>query len=424
MKDFNMYNRTADLLEQDIISAYKMDESTCVAKLLDTIWHNEKTTEKANNLATTLINHVRTSRLNGSGVDVLLQEFKLSTIEGVALMCLAESLLRIPDSYTQKKLIKDKLLNASWYDYTKTDNLFVNAVSWGLLISNTLINKNEVLQSDTMLVKLSKALCAVINRLGEPVILAAIKTAVKFMGNQFVMSEKIDTAISKAQNTPQFRYSYDMLGEAAMTDEDAMNYMANYIEAIHKVGMASKNQGVYKADGISVKLSAIHCRYTRLQEDKVMAELYPRLKQLFILAKQYQISLFIDAEESNRLMLSLKLFTKLLEDVDLQGFNGFGFVVQAYQKRALPVIQYLLYLANTHTSRIMVRLVKGAYWDSEIKKAQLEGDTNYSVFTRKYHTDLSYLACAQVLLSYPDSIYPLFATHNVHTLTQDRKSVV
>ncbi len=213
-----------------------------------------------------------------------------------------------------------------------------------------------------------------------------------------------------------YRYSYDMLGEAALTAEDAKRYYNDYVASIHAVGATSKGLGVYKSSGVSVKLSAIHPRYSLSQHQRVMDELYPRLKELFLLAKKYDIGLNIDAEEADRLELSLDLMDRLLADPDLAGFNGIGFVVQAYQKRCPYVIEHLIETARKHNRQLMIRLVKGAYWDTEIKRAQMDGAEGYPVFSRKVHTDLNYIVCAKKLLAAQDVIYPQFATHNAQTL--------
>jgi RHH-type proline utilization regulon transcriptional repressor/proline dehydrogenase/delta 1-pyrroline-5-carboxylate dehydrogenase len=432
----NKFNYATEPLRLNILNAYRMDEKESVEGLLqimDNFAISSEQQESINSLATKLINNVRQTRVRGFGVDVLMQEFKLSTVEGVALMCLAESLLRIPDKYTQNQLIRDKVNDGDWYKYTKTDNTFVNAASWGLLLTGKLTKSTA---NKLTYKELSNALLKIIGSAGEPIIRRAMQVAVKIMGNQFVMSETIDGALKKAMDKEHsgYKFSYDMLGEAAMTEEDAGLYMQSYIDAIHAIGKGSamsmanaidasntKDSGnttnnVHTSAGVSVKLSAIHSRYQRAKYGRVMSELYPRVKELFLLAQKYQIGLFIDAEEAERLVISLDLFEKLVLDPDLKDFKGFGFVVQAYQKRAPFVVDYLVDLAKRANNRLMVRLVKGAYWDTEIKQAQIDGQDNYPVFTRKFYTDLCYLACAKKLLLHPAEIYPLFATHNAYTV--------
>ncbi|MCC2624188.1 MAG: putA [Burkholderiales bacterium] len=408
---FNLDITKKNTLRQEITKHYRANEKQCVDRLLNMLTITAEDSVQVTNMAKRLISTVRNTRVKGRGIDAIMQEFKLSSEEGIALMCLAESMLRIPDKETQDKLIRDKIAKGNWSDHTKTDNIFVNATSWGLLITGKLVGS---FASE----KLSAVLLKVLAKGGEPLIRKSMTTAVKFMGNQFVMGETIEAALkaSVAKEKKGYQFSYDMLGEAAMNDEDAMRYMQNYTDAIHAVGKANAMRGVYKGPGISVKLSAIHPRYQRSQYQRVINELYPRLKHLYLLAKEYQIGLFIDAEETDRLEISLDLLELLANDKDLASFAGIGFVIQAYQKRAPYVIDYVVDLAKRSKQRLQVRLVKGAYWDSEIKKAQVDGQEDYPVFTRKFYTDLSYLACAQKLLAHQDEIYPLFATHNARSL--------
>jgi len=408
---FNLNVTEKNPLRLEITKHYRANEKQCVDNLLSMLNITPEDNQQVTNLARRLITSVRNARVKGRGIDAIMQEFKLSSEEGIALMCLAESMLRIPDKETQDKLIRDKIAKGNWSDHTKTDNIFVNATSWGLLITGKLVGS---FASE----KLSAILLKVLAKGGEPLIRKSMTTAVKFMGNQFVMGETIEAALKASVDKEKkgYQFSYDMLGEAAMNDADAMRYMQSYIDAIHAVGKANALRGVYNGPGISVKLSAIHPRYARAQYSRVIHELYPRLKQLYLLAKEYQIGLFIDAEETERLEISLDLLELLANDNDLAGFDGIGFVIQAYQRRAPYVIDYVVDLAKRSKQRLPVRLVKGAYWDSEIKKAQVDGQEDYPVFTRKFYTDLSYLACAQKLLAYQTEIYPLFATHNARSL--------
>ncbi len=408
---YNLYSQKQTELKELISKNYRTDESACVKNLLEINNITAEQEVKSRLLAHNLIEKVRKNSIKNRGVAAIMNEYKLSTNEGIALMCLAESLLRIPDKKTQDKLIKDKISKGDWRHFTKTENSFVNATSWGLLLTGKL---TQVANSD----KLGDILLKLVANGGEPLIRKAIVTAIHFMGNQFVMGETIEKALksAKEKETQGYQFSYDMLGEAALIDHDAMRYMDNYTDAIIKVGLMNNNRGVINGPGISVKLSAIHSQYKRAKKEQVIKELYPRLKQLFLLAKKYQIALFIDAEETDRLELSLDLLDMLLNDSELRGFEGIGFVIQAYQKRAIYVVDYVANLAKTTQSKIMVRLVKGAYWDSEIKRAQIDGQNDYPVFTRKFYTDLSYIVCAQKLLDYQENIYPLFATHNALTL--------
>lgn len=265
---------------------------------------------------------------------------------------------------------------------------------------------------------LTRALTRIIGKGGEPLIRKGVDMAMRLMGEQFVTGETISEALANARKyeAQGFRYSYDMLGEAAMTEADAQRYLASYEQAIHAIGQASRGRGIYEGPGISIKLSALHPRYSRAQHERVLGELYGRLKSLTLLARQYDIGINIDAEEADRLEISLDLLERLCFEPELAGWNGIGFVVQGYQKRCPFVIDYLIDLARRSRHRLMIRLVKGAYWDSEIKRAQVDGLEGYPVYTRKVYTDVSYLACARKLLSVPDAIYPQFATHNAHTL--------
>jgi RHH-type proline utilization regulon transcriptional repressor/proline dehydrogenase/delta 1-pyrroline-5-carboxylate dehydrogenase len=345
-------------------------------------------------------------------VQGLLQEFALSSQEGVALMCLAEALLRIPDAATRDALIRDKISHGNWQRHLgQSPSLFVNAATWGLLLTGKLVATH----SDA---GLTTALRRIVGRGGEPLIRKGVDLAMRLMGEQFVTGETIEQALSnaRAREAQGFRYSYDMLGEAAMTAADAARYLDAYEQAIHAIGQASAGRGIYEGPGISIKLSALHPRYVRAQVERVQAELYPRLLQLALLAKRYDIGLNIDAEESDRLELSLDLLERLCFEPALSGWNGIGFVIQAYQKRCPAVVDWIVDLARRSRHRLMIRLVKGAYWDSEIKRAQLDGQRGYPVYTRKAYTDVAYIACAKKLLAAVDAVYPQFATHNAHTL--------
>lgn len=345
-------------------------------------------------------------------VQGLLQEFSLSSQEGVALMCLAEALLRVPDKATRDALIRDKISQGNWQTHIgRSRSVFVNAATWGLLFTGRLVaTHNEA--------SLSRSLNRIIGKSGEPLIRKGVDMAMRLMGEQFVTGENIGQALANAHRLEQrgFRYSYDMLGEAALTEDDAQAYLLSYQQAIHAIGKAANGRGIYEGPGISIKLSALHPRYARSQYARVMDELYPRLLALTLLARQYDIGINIDAEEADRLELSLDLLTRLCFEPGLAGWNGIGFVIQAYQKRCPFVIDELIDLAQRSQRRLMIRLVKGAYWDSEIKRAQVEGLEGYPVYTRKVYTDVAYLACARKLLAVPHHIYPQFATHNAQTL--------
>ncbi|WP_438384160.1 bifunctional proline dehydrogenase/L-glutamate gamma-semialdehyde dehydrogenase PutA [Asaia sp. BMEF1] len=345
-------------------------------------------------------------------VQGLIQEYDLSSQEGVALMCLAEALLRIPDTATRDALIRDKIASGNWHGHiSKGTSLFVNAATWGLIVSGGFLSTTETK-------RLPKVLDTLMKRCGEPVIRRGVDMAMRLMGEQFVTGQTIDEALKNGRKLEEkgFRYSYDMLGEAAMTADDASRYYRDYEKAIHAIGKAANKQGVYRGPGISIKLSALHPRYTRLQREHVMTELLPRVTELARLACAYDIGFNIDAEEADRLELSLDLLEALCFDEALKDWKGIGFVVQAYQKRAPFVLDWIIDLAHRSQHRIMVRLVKGAYWDSEIKRAQTDGQSDFPVYTRKLHTDIAYIACAKKLLDAPDAIFPQFATHNAQTL--------
>ncbi|QKS01506.1 trifunctional transcriptional regulator/proline dehydrogenase/L-glutamate gamma-semialdehyde dehydrogenase [Sphingomonas sp. CL5.1] len=396
---------------QAITAAYRRPEPECVAALLDQATLPEPVRAAAAATATALVTALR-AKHKGSGVEGLVHEYALSSQEGVALMCLAEALLRIPDDATRDALIRDKIAGGDWRAHLGDGrSLFVNAATWGLVVTGKLTS--SVNDSG-----LGAALTRLIARAGEPVIRRGVDMAMRMMGEQFVTGETIGQAVKRARELEArgFQYSYDMLGEAATTAADAERYYRDYEEAIRAIGKASAGRGVYGGPGISIKLSALHPRYARSQADRVMGELLPRVKALAVIAKGYDIGLNIDAEEADRLELSLDLLESLALDPDLAGWNGLGFVVQAYGKRCPFVIDWIVDLAKRANRRIMVRLVKGAYWDAEIKRAQVDGLADFPVYTRKIHTDVAYVACARKLLAATDHVFPQFATHNAQTL--------
>ncbi|WP_066800127.1 bifunctional proline dehydrogenase/L-glutamate gamma-semialdehyde dehydrogenase PutA [Moraxella oblonga] len=399
------------LLRDAISTAYRLDEITAVQNLAKTIHFTQAQQKDIDSLARTLITQVRAERSKSSGVDALMHEFSLSSEEGIALMCLAEALLRIPDNATRDKLIRDKISHGDWQSHIgHSPSLFVNASAWGLVLTGKL---TKIPDKD-----MESTLTRILKKGAEPFIRMGMNYAIKLLGNQFITGQTINEALAHGKDREKmgYRFSFDMLGESAMTADDAERYFQDYINAIHAIGKDARGRGVYHGNGISVKLSAIHPRYTRSQHHRVMSELLPKLKTLFLLAKEYDIGISIDAEESYRLELSLDLLKKLVSDSDLAGFKGIGFVVQAYQKRCPFVIDYIIDLARRYNQKLMIRLVKGAYWDSEIKQAQADGMSDYPVYTQKLHTDIAYLACAKKLLSAQDVIFPQFATHNAQTL--------
>ncbi|QAV25080.1 trifunctional transcriptional regulator/proline dehydrogenase/L-glutamate gamma-semialdehyde dehydrogenase [Proteus hauseri] len=414
--EFAEHIHPQSVLRSAITSAYRTPETQAVPMLLQQATLPENQAQATHKLAYSIAEKLRKQK-NGIGrsglVQGLLQEFSLSSQEGVALMCLAEALLRIPDKATRDALIRDKISHGNWRSHVgQSQSMFVNAATWGLLFTGKLVSThNEE--------KLSNSLNRILTKSGEPLVRKGVDMAMRLMGEQFVTGETISQALANARKLEEkgFSYSYDMLGEAALTEKDAQDYLVSYQQAIHAIGKASNGRGIYEGPGISIKLSALHPRYSRAQYERVMSELYPRLLSLTLQAKQYDIGINIDAEEADRLEISLDLLEKLCFEPELAGWNGIGFVIQAYQKRCPLVIDYVIDLAQRSRRRLMVRLVKGAYWDSEIKRAQIDGLEDYPVYTRKVYTDVSYLACAKKLLSSPNFIYPQFATHNAHTLS-------
>ena len=408
------FTRPQDALRDAITAATRIAEPVAVAALLPDATLTTPQRERARELALDLARKVRSTRRDSGGADALIQAFDLSSEEGIALMCLAEALLRIPDADTADALIRDKIGRGDWRSQAGlSDSLFVNAASWGLFITGKLVGAPP----DANV--LARALTDSLARIGEPVIRAAMRAAMRFLGEQFVLGQTIDAALERARECEArgYRYSYDMLGEAALTAEDASRYYEDYTTALHAIGRAADRRGVIEGPGLSVKLSALHPRYSRAQRERVLTELLPRVAELARLARDYDIALNIDAEEADRLELSLELIDALARDPSLDGWGGLGIVVQAYQKRAPLVLDWVIALARDTRRRVMLRLVKGAYWDTEIKRAQVDGLPDYPVYTRKVHTDIAYLACARKLLANRDVVYPQFATHNAATLT-------
>lgn len=391
------------------------DESEAVAALLASQPIAADTRKIVVRRAAELVEGARASARKQGVVESFLKEFSLGTREGLALMCLAEALLRIPDAETRNRLIAEKISMADWASHLgKSDSLFVNASTWGLMLTGKLVEVDDEAKQD--IAGYLKRLTA---KAGEPVIRQAVAAAVRIMGEQFVLGRTIGDALKRATREKML-CSFDMLGEGARTDADAERYACIYAEAIEAVGKAANGSGPEQGHGVSVKLSALFPRYEAAQEDRVWAGLYPRLKALALIAARHDLNFAIDAEEADRLVLSLKLVERLAHEPELGDWRGLGVVVQAYQKRALAVIDSLRDLARRSERRIMIRLVKGAYWDSEIKRAQVSGMPNYPVFTTKAATDLSYLVCAKALIDAAPDLYPQFATHNAHTLAAVR----
>ena len=369
-----------------------------------------RATEKS---ARSLVSACRKDTRSKTLLDSFLQEFGLSNKEGIALMCLAEALLRVPDKTTADRLIAEKIATGNWQSHSgNSDSVFVNSATWGMILTGKLIRLDDEItqQTSSWLNKLS-------SKLSEPIVRRAILQAMRIMGGQYVLGRSIDEGIGKStsSNSNGTLYSFDMLGEAARTESDAENYYLAYANALDKVGQLNHQSDVYAANGISVKLSALHPRYEFSQAQTVKDELLPKITALCLKAKQYNIGLSIDAEEAARLELSLDLFECLCRNPELKGWDGLGFVLQAYQKRAPAVASWLVELAKETGRKLMVRLVKGAYWDAEIKHAQEQGLTDYPVFTRKVNTDVCYLHCAKLLLASPEGVFAQFATHNAYT---------
>jgi RHH-type proline utilization regulon transcriptional repressor/proline dehydrogenase/delta 1-pyrroline-5-carboxylate dehydrogenase len=400
-----------DALDQD---KYR-DETEAVADLLTRVPLSSTERIAVRDQAEALVRGARRSADKQGVVEGFLQEFSLGTREGLALMCLAEALLRTPDDETRDRLIAEKIGSADWAGHLgQSDNLFVNASTWGLMLTGKLVDVDDEARRD-----LPGFLKRVAGRIGEPVIRAAVAQAVKIMGEQFVLGRTIEAGLRRAR-AEGFMCSFDMLGEGARTTADAARYEKSYADAIEAVGKASDGKGPELGHGISVKLSALSPRYQAEQEDRVWAELYPRALRLARLAANHDLNFTIDAEEADRLTLSLKLLDRLAREPELGKWKGLGLAVQAYQKRGPQVIEMVAGLARESGRRLMVRLVKGAYWDSEIKRAQVAGRPDYPVYTTKPATDLSYLVAAKAMIDAAPHIYAQFATHNAHTLAAVR----
>jgi len=361
---------------------------------------------------------VRAARKNANRqgvVESFLQEFSLSTREGLALMCLAEALLRTPDEQTRDKLIAEKIASADWASHAgQSDSMLVNASTWSLMLTGKIIDPDEEARND-----LPGFIRRLAGRLGEPVIRRAVGAAVRIMGEQFVLGATIEKAIKRA-GADGFVCSFDMLGEGARTDADADRYEKAYADAIRSVAKHAKGQGPERGHGVSVKLSALSPRYEARQAERVFADLYPRIVRLAQIAAEADINFTLDAEEADRLAISLELLDRLAREPSLRSWAGLGLAVQAYQKRGPQTIEAVAGIARASGRRLMVRLVKGAYWDSEIKRAQVAGLDGYPVYTTKAATDASYLVCARALLGAAPHLYGQFATHNAHTLAAVR----
>ncbi|MBB3190272.1 bifunctional proline dehydrogenase/L-glutamate gamma-semialdehyde dehydrogenase PutA [Halomonas cerina] len=409
MNEANLHPQGAvSELRARIRAHYDADEAAVLHGLVEQIKLSEDDRRKVADVGANYVARVR-KETSPSMMEAFLAEYGLSTAEGVGLMCLAEALLRVPDAETIDDLIHDKIEPSDWGAHLgKSSSSMVNASTWALMLTG------KVLEEDPK--GPVRALRGLVRRMGEPVVRTAVGRSMKILGRQFVLGQTIEEGMKNARELEKqgYTYSYDMLGEAARTDADALRYHEAYAKAITAIAKQAKGD-VRSSPGISVKLSALHPRYEYTHRDTVMAELVPRARELAQQAAKANIGFNIDAEEQDRLDLSLDVIEALLSDPGLANWDGFGVVVQAYGRRAAPVIETLYDLAERLDRKIMVRLVKGAYWDTEIKLAQEMGVKTFPVFTRKVNTDVSYMACAQMLLDRRDRIYPQFATHNAHT---------
>lgn len=396
-----------------IDAAYHRDEAEAAEELLASLRFPPATVERIQARARRLAHRLRSEAAGQVGVEAFMHAYSLDTHEGVMLMCLAEALLRVPDAETQEKLIRDKIGDVDWQQrVVQSESFLINASAFGLMLSGRVMHWDQPGQ------ELTTRLKSLLGRLGEPVVREAMRQAMRIMGQQFVLGQTIDQAIERARRMHEqgFRYSYDMLGEGARTAADARRYFDAYRTALTRIAATAPQADFLDRPSLSIKLSALHPRYELQQMRRLEQELLPELAALLGLARAQRVAVTIDAEESERLEPSLDLFEQLATHPELQGWNGLGLAVQAYQKRAYHVIPWLADLARRTTRQIPVRLVKGAYWDSEVKHAQIAGVQDYPVFTRKVATDVSYLACAHRLLEGGELFYPQFATHNAHTI--------
>ena len=405
-------------LRAAITAAWLRDETEHVRELLEQARLPAAEQAQAQKLAVDLVKRVRARAQDQGAIEAFRRQYDLGSEEGELLMCVAEALLRIPDQDTADKLIRDKLGDADWEKHLgQSDSVLVNASTWGLMLTGKLVNLNDLTRADV-----PGAFKRLVGRVGEPVIRLAVRQAMRIMGHQFVMGRTIDEALARSRkgDNADYRYSFDMLGEGALTTKDAARYLEAYRQAIHAIGRTGPFADVFAAPSISIKLSAQHPRYEHAKRARVMRELAPAILELAQLAKSYGIGFTIDAEEADRLELSLDLIEATFSDASLDGWEGYGLAVQAYQKRTPYVIDFLADLARRVGRRMPVRLVKGAYWDAEIKRAQIDGHPGYPVFTRKPNTDVSYLANARRMLDQGDALYPMFATHNAQTIAAIR----
>lgn len=405
-----MTHETISVLRAAINQAYLADENEIVGELLAGVGTYNPAI--VSDCAKMLVNAVREKKEQQSPIDAFLREYRLNSQEGVVLMSIAEALLRIPDSTTQDLFLQEKLTHADWQNHLRhSDSFLVNLSSQALLFTSKF--EDYVLLSEKQRFSVFEKL---LSRIGAPLIRSALKHAMRYLAEQFVFANSIQQAVQRSEQETKYRHSFDMLGEGALTTCDAERYYQSYLSAIATLAEHATYTDIYANPGISIKLSALYPRYEPLQHIRAVKELTDKLLLLAQKARAANISITVDAEESERLEMSLDIFSGVFTHPDLSGWSGLGLAVQAYQKRALPTLRWLAALAENQHTKIPLRLVKGAYWDSEIKRAQENGLSSYPVFTHKSATDLSYLTCSQFILSRPDGFFPQFATHNAHTL--------
>ena len=404
---------TLDFLRQAIRDQGTWPEERAVTGLLHTLELTGGARHRAVAVAMSLVEGARARRDERPFLDAFLQEFGLSNQEGIALMCIAEALLRIPDDATADRLIAEKLATGDWSSHAgRSESLFVNASTWGLMLTGGILELDPSIKSDT-----AGWMRMLTRKAGEPLVRLAVRRAMRIIGGEFVVGRTIEEALARSAREAEVSLcSFDMLGEGARTGEDARRYLRSYEHAIEVIGATARGRPADEVSSISIKLSALEPRYTLLQLDRVMRRLVPQVKALSAQAAALGIQLTIDAEEADRLDLSLSVIEALAQDPATRDWPGLGLAVQAYGKRAIGVIDWVAALARQCSRRMTVRLVKGAYWDSEIKRAQERGLDGYPVYTRKLTTDVSYLACAGRLFKHADVIYPQFATHNAHSI--------
>lgn len=409
LHDFKRMNDFSDICDvQKIQACYRLSEHDMVHSMWGVLNNNDLARKKIHKQAKALIKVIREKPLSSLSIEGLLLQYNLNSEEGISLMCLAEALLRVPDRVTINRLIEDKLGNPDWSNGQESQSALGHAMQWGLILTGKILNRTDDVSY------MQNVLKSVIAKLGQPALRTAINQFMRVFANQFVLGETLEKALKVAKKGEKigYCYSFDMLGEAALTADDAESYYERYCAAIESIP-EDRSISMYDRPGVSVKISAIFPRYEMSQYHDVIEVVLPRLKHLCLLAKKHHVGLVIDAEEADRLILSLDLLNRLMAEKDLADWPGLGVAVQAYQKRSSAVIQWLIQKARHYQRRLMVRLVKGAYWDTEIKEAQVMGVTDYPVYTQKEHSDLAYLTCAHQMVMAKDVIYPMFATHNV-----------